>query len=160
MSIDRRTFLVAAGLTALVVAGPASLARRARGGQAREAAGATRWAMVIDVRPTGTGRSSLYGKAWVRERDGAVLKVEWEPRSMGNFAAIEEFAKASWAQPRIKYFSDYSFEKNGLRFPSTYEVVEAYRTSGRTVTLSRTNVEYKDYKFFEVKVRTEVRRAG
>lgn len=117
-------------------------------------------AMVIDVRPTGTGRSSLYGKAWVRERDGAVLKVEWEPRSMGNFAAIEEFAKASWAQPRIKFFSDYSFEKNGLRFPSTYEVVEAYRTSGRTVTLSRTNVEYKDYKFFEVKVRTEVRRAG
>jgi len=50
MSIDRRTFLGAAGLTALVVAGPASLARLARGGQAREAAGATRWAMVIDVR--------------------------------------------------------------------------------------------------------------
>jgi len=50
MSIDRRTFLGTAGLTALVVAGPASLARLARGGQAREAAGATRWAMVIDAR--------------------------------------------------------------------------------------------------------------
>lgn len=116
--------------------------------------------MVIDVRPTETGGSSLYGKAWVRERDGALLKIEWEPGSMGNYAAIEEFAKASRAQPRIKFTSEYSFEKNGLRFPSVYEVVEAYRMSGRTVTLSRTNVVYKDYKFFEVKVRTEVRRAG
>ena len=115
--------------------------------------------LVIDVRPTGTGRSSLYGKAWVRERDGALLKIEWEPGSMGNYEAIEAFAKASHAQPRIKFFSEYAFEKNGLRFPSTYEVVEAYRMSGRNVTLSRTSVVYKDYKFFEVKVRTEVRRA-
>jgi hypothetical protein len=117
-------------------------------------------ALVIDVRPMGTGRSSLYGKAWVRERDGAVLKVEWEPVSMGNYAAIEKFAKASRAQPRIRFSSEYGFEKNGLRFPNAYEVIEAYRTPGRTVTLSRTSVVYKDYKFFEVKVRTEIRRAG
>ena len=116
--------------------------------------------LVIDVRPTGKEASSLFGKAWVRERDGAVLKVEWEPGSMGNYAAIEEFAKASRAQPRIRFSSEYGFEKNGLRFPSVYGVIEAYRTSGRTVTLSRTSVVYKDYKFFEVKVRTEVRRAG
>jgi VWFA-related protein len=116
--------------------------------------------LVIDVRPTGTGRSSLYGKAWVRERDGALLKIEWEPGSMGNYAAIEEFAKASRAQPRIKFTSEYGFEKNGLRFPSAYEVIEAYRMSGRMVTLSRTNVEYKNYKFFEVKVRTEIRKGG
>lgn len=104
--------------------------------------------------------SSLFGKAWVRERDGAVLKIEWEPGSMRNYAAIEEFAKASRAQPRIRFSSEYGFEKNGLRFPSVYGVIEAYRTSGRTVTHSRTSVVYKDYKFFEVKVRTEVRRAG
>jgi hypothetical protein len=79
---------------------------------------------------------------------------------MGNYAAIEEFAKASRAQPRIRFSSEYGFEKNGLRFPSVYGVIEAYRTSGRTVTLSRTSVVYKDYKFFEVKIRTEVRRAG
>lgn len=116
--------------------------------------------LVIDVRPIGREASSLFGKAWVRERDGAVMKVEWEPVSMGNYAAIEEFAKARRAQPRIRFSSEYGFEKNGLRFPSTYEVIEAYRMSGRTVTLSRTNVEYKDYKFFEVKVRTEVRKGG
>ena len=50
MSIDRRTFLGAAGLTALTVAGHASLAKLASGSQAGRAAGATRWAMVIDAR--------------------------------------------------------------------------------------------------------------
>lgn len=50
MSIDRRTFLGAAGLTALTVAGHASLAKLASGSQAGGAAGATRWAMVIDAR--------------------------------------------------------------------------------------------------------------
>ncbi len=114
--------------------------------------------LVVDVRPKGTEASSLFGKAWVRPRDGAVLKIEWEPVSMGNYAAIEEFAKSMRAKPKIKFTSEYAVEKNGLRFPSSYEVVEAYRTSSQTVTASKTSVAYKDYKFFEVKVRTEVRR--
>jgi len=116
--------------------------------------------LVVDVRPKGTEASSLFGKAWVRPRDGAVLKIEWEPVSMGNYAAIEAFARDMRAKPRIKFTSEYAVEKNGLRFPSSYEVVEAYRTSSQTVTASRTSVAYKDYKFFEVKVRTEVRRGG
>jgi VWFA-related protein len=116
--------------------------------------------LVIDVRPKGMEASSLYGKAWVRPRDGAVLKVEWEPASMGNYSAIEAFARDMRAKPRIKFTSEYAVEKNGLRFPSSYEVVEAYRTSSQTVTASKTSVAYKDYKFFEVKVRTEVRRGG
>ena len=114
--------------------------------------------LVVDVRPKGTEASSLFGKAWVRPRDGAVLKIEWEPVSMGNYAAIEAFARDMRAKPKIKFTSEYAVEKNGLRFPSSYEVVEAYRTSSQTVTASKTSVAYKDYKFFEVKVRTEVRR--
>ena len=39
-------------------------------------------------------------------------------------------------------------------------VVEAYRRLGRTVTVSRTTVLYKDYKFFEVKVKAEIVRGG
>jgi VWFA-related protein len=116
--------------------------------------------LVIDVRPKGMEASSLYGKAWVRPRDGAVLKIEWEPASMGNYAAIEAFARDMRAKPRIKFTSEYAVEKNGLRFPSSYEVVEAYRTSSQTVTASKTSVAYRDYKFFEVKVRAEVRRGG
>jgi VWFA-related protein len=116
--------------------------------------------LLIDVRPAGEETSALFGKAWVRERDGAVLRIEWEPTSMDNYAGIEELAKANRAQPRVTFASEYAFEKNGLRFPNAYGVIEAYRRSGKTVTLSRTDVAYKDYKFFEVKVRTEVRRAG
>lgn len=115
--------------------------------------------LVIDVRPSGESPGSLYGRAWVRERDGAVLKVEWEPASMGNYEEIERFAKAHLAQPRIRFSSEYAFEKNGLRFPSAYEVVEAYRMAGRTVVLSRTSVAYKDYKFFEVAVDTSIKRS-
>jgi len=51
MSIDRRMFLGAAGLSALAIAGKSSIDALARGGE-REAAAATepttRWAMVID----------------------------------------------------------------------------------------------------------------
>lgn len=114
--------------------------------------------LVIDVRPKAPDASSLYGKAWVRPRDGAILKVEWEPASMGNYADLEAFAKAHKASPRIRFASEYALEKNGLRFPRSYEVSESYLISGRTVRLSLTTVAYKDYRFFEVKVRSEVQR--
>jgi len=53
MSIDRRTFLGVAGLSALAIAGKASLAALAKSGQGvvtAESAPATRWAMVVDPR--------------------------------------------------------------------------------------------------------------
>jgi len=114
--------------------------------------------LIVNVRPKGLDASSLYGRAWVRPRDGAVLKIEWEPASMGNYAAIESVARDMRAKAKITFTSEYGVEKNGLRFPSAYEVVESYRAPSRTITASRTSVEYKDYRFFEVKVRTEVRR--
>ncbi len=51
MSIDRRTFLGVAGLSALAIAGKSSLVVLAQGAHAQAATGsqpATRWAMVID----------------------------------------------------------------------------------------------------------------
>ncbi len=113
--------------------------------------------LVVDVRPKGQETSSLYGRAWVRRWDGAVLKVEWEPVSIANYEAVDEIAGAMRAKPRLKFSSEYGVEKNGLRFPSSYEVVEAYRLSRGTVTASRTSVVYKDYKFFEVKVTTIIK---
>jgi hypothetical protein len=114
-------------------------------------------AIILDARPKGENPSSLYGKAWVRIRDGAVLKIEWSPTSMGNYQKIEEFAHAISAYPKIMFSSEYAFEKNGLRFPNAYSVVESYVGSGGTarLTLSKTDVLYKDYKFFQVQ--TEVR---
>jgi hypothetical protein len=111
--------------------------------------------VVLDVRPKGEAASSLYGKAWVRRRDGAVLKIEWVPTSLGNYEELVKFARQRGAVPRISFASDYGFEKNGLRFPSGYSVAEAYLMTGKMRTVSITEVSYKDYKFFLV--RTEVK---
>jgi hypothetical protein len=114
-------------------------------------------AVILDARPKGGNPTSLYGKAWVRIRDGAVLKIEWAPTSMGNYQKIEELAHALNARPKITFSSEYAFEKNGLRFPSAYGVIESYLGAGSTaqLTLSRTDVVYKDYKFFLVQ--TEIK---
>jgi len=114
-------------------------------------------AVILDARPKGENPSSLFGKAWVRIRDGAVLKIEWAPTSMGNYHKIEELAHAINAHPKIMFSSEYAFEKNGLRFPSAYSVVESYLgpAEAAKLTLSKTDVLYKDYKFFLVQ--TEVK---
>jgi VWFA-related protein len=113
--------------------------------------------VILDVQPKGEAEGSLYGKAWVRIRDGAVLKIEWAPASMGNYRKIEDFARAIGAKPKLAFTSEYAVEKNGLRFPSAYGVTESYSgIPGRTrLTLSKTDVVYTDYKFFQVE--TEVR---
>ncbi len=114
-------------------------------------------AVVLEVRPKGEDTSSLYGKAWVRIRDGAVLKIEWEPASMGNYQKIEKLAHELNGRPKIMFSSEYAFEKNGLRFPSATSVVESYTgiPGAPKLTLSKTDVLYKDYKFFLVQ--TEVK---
>lgn len=111
--------------------------------------------VVVDARPKGQEAESLYGRAWVRRRDGAVLKIEWEPASMGNYEVIARAARQVNGRPKIEFGSEYGFEKNGLRFPSVYEVMESYIISGKTYRLSKTDVSYKAYKFFLV--RTEVK---
>jgi len=55
----------------------------------------------------------------------------------------------------IIFSSEYSFEKNGIRFPSKYTVKENYiHPIWLTITKSVTNVTYSGYKFFTVE--TEV----
>ncbi|MGZ4887145.1 MAG: VWA domain-containing protein [Candidatus Aminicenantales bacterium] len=111
--------------------------------------------VVLDAKPKGKEASSLYGKAWVRRRDGAVLRIEWEPASLGNYEEIARMASEINGRPKISFTSEYAFEKNGLRFPSEYSVTEEYQVAGKTIRLSKTEVSYKDYKFFMV--RTEVK---
>jgi molybdopterin-containing oxidoreductase family iron-sulfur binding subunit len=56
MSMDRRTFLGVAGVSALVIAGKSSLEALTKGGQAEDAAAgrpATRWAMAVDLHKCG-----------------------------------------------------------------------------------------------------------
>jgi hypothetical protein len=116
-------------------------------------------ALVIEAAPREKTGAGLFGKAWVRERDGAVLRIEWAPGSMENYAAIEEFSRQIGRAAKIAFVSEYGFEKNGLRFPNSYDVTESYvglRTTWGFV-FSRTTVTYKDYKFFQVETAVDIR---
>jgi hypothetical protein len=98
----------------------------------------------------------LYGKIWIKEDDGSVLKIVWDQKSLGNFQSIEEWAKAHEAEPRITAFSEYGFEKNGLRFPSRSYTEQAYiRKDKPKFANAEISIFYKDYKFFTVE--TEIK---
>jgi hypothetical protein len=115
--------------------------------------------VVIEATPRERTGTSLFGRAWIRKRDGAVVRIEWEPSSMENYTAIEELALQIHKIPLITFASEYGFEKNGLLFPNVYEVTEAYKgliSSWKNV-LSKTTVTYKDYKFFQVETAVDIR---
>jgi hypothetical protein len=96
-----------------------------------------------------------YGRIWINEDDGSILKIVWDQTSLGNYEAIEEFAKSHDAEPQITAFSEYGLEKNGLRFPSRNYSEQAYVGSGgRKIVNARISIIYKKYKFFTVE--TEV----
>jgi hypothetical protein len=55
--------------------------------------------------------------------------------------------------PRLTIVSEFSTEKNGIRFPSHLVVEEAYVSkSGHAFVRSKTDVSYTDFKFFTVEV--------
>jgi len=113
---------------------------------------------LVEAAPSGDVEPSLiYGKVWVRESDFAILKIEWDQRSLGNFGAIEAMARAIGheAEPKISIVGTYGIEKNGVRFLSRLTVYEDYDSKVGTVRASQTEVRYKDYRFFIVE--TEVR---
>ena len=116
-------------------------------------------AVVIEVKPKAPAIARyLYGKVWMKDSDGSVLRIEWNEKSLGNYEPVEEVARRLNAQPKIAFASEYGVEKNGLRFPSLYSVREAYvDTRGKAFVRSETEVVYKDYKFFTVETGVELR---
>jgi outer membrane lipoprotein-sorting protein len=97
-----------------------------------------------------------YGKIWIKEEDGSVLKIVWDQRSLGNFPSVEEWAKIHDAEPQITAYSEYGFEKNGLRFPSRSYTENAYiEKDKRKFVNAEISILYKNYKFFTVE--TEIK---
>lgn len=115
-------------------------------------------AYLVEAGPSGPPEPNLiYGKVWIREKDFAILRIEWDQHSLSNFGAIERMAKAIGheAEPRISIVGTYGIEKNGIRFLSSLTVHEDYNSLVGLLRASQTEVLYKDYKFFIVE--TEVR---
>jgi len=110
----------------------------------------------------------LYGTAWLRLRDGAALRVDWDKKSMRNVSSLDEETKTQRKIPELIFRSDYGFEKNGLRFPSRYSISLEQREptpqkllfspEEKKKTAIQVEVVYSDYKFFTVEV--EVKDSG
>ena len=110
-------------------------------------------AVILEALPKFPGEfNALYGKIWIRKKDFAILKIEWEQESLENFEEIEKLAERRNATPLITFISEYGFEKNKIRFPNKYSVEEIYISlrGGRRFLRSETTVVYDSYKFFTV----------
>lgn len=142
---------------AYVVMGPLGLLSRERQADhdyrvvREEKAGRERVLVVEAVPKPGVRSDHLVGTIWLRLNDAGILKIEWNPSSIDNYAGVEETAKRLDMTPRIDLTSEYAFEKKGIRFPSRYTVKESYtRRNGRRFQRSQTDVLYDQYKFFTV----------
>lgn len=96
---------------------------------------------------------NLYGQAWVDAETADILRVEWSENRVGHFDIFEERGKAFKREPRITIRSEFCTEKNGIRFPSSLDIEEAYLNErGRAFVRSTTRVAYKKFRFFTVEV--------
>jgi len=125
--------------------------------------------LVVRASPKkGVQVNVLYGTAWLRLRDGAALRVDWDKESMRNASMLEEETKNKDKIPDLVFRSEYGFEKNGLRFPSRYSISLEWREpttqkllhspENKMKTATEVEVVYSNYKFFTVEV--EVKDSG
>jgi len=112
---------------------------------------------IIEAMPNDISfETHLYGKIWVRKSDHSIMKIEWTQDGIEGYDFIQQMAEAMRLKPEITLIAEFAFEKNGIRFPSKYQIIEAYRDRQQRKTMfSRTTVEYEDYQFFTVE--TEIK---
>ena len=95
----------------------------------------------------------LYGKIWVDKEDFCIRKILWDQGSIEGFDTLSNLAKGLDCTPSFHLEAEFGFEKNGIRFPSSYKLEEAYLDkNGVKLIKSKKTVEYYDYKFFTVEV--------
>jgi hypothetical protein len=117
--------------------------------------------VVIDARPKpgAPEARNLYGQAWIDLATAEILRVEWNESRVGGYDVFAKRGARFQRTPRLTIRSEFSAEKNGLRFPSHMVAEEAYLgKSGGKFVRSKTEVTYKNFKFFTVEVEVDVGR--
>jgi len=98
----------------------------------------------------------LGGRLWLKKEDSSVLRIDWDPATFGRYEIIEQRAKNFGSKPEVTSYTEFGFEKNGLRFPSLDLTEEAYvDKDGARFARAVTKVVYKEYKFFTVETETD-----
>lgn len=95
----------------------------------------------------------LFGKVWIDKKNFDILRIEWSPKRIGNFATFERRGLKYKSEPNITLISEFLVEKNDIRFPNYFFIEEAYiDKKGKKFIRSETEVTYKEFKFFTVEV--------
>ncbi|MFC2159081.1 hypothetical protein ACFLT9_14725 [Acidobacteriota bacterium] len=104
-------------------------------------------AIVLEATPKPWVSENVFGGTiWLSESDYSILKIEWDQNMLIRTDIIKEMSKRYKGDPVIIQTIEFGFEKNGIRFPSKFSIREAYvNKKGK-----KTNVFYRDYKFFTV----------
>jgi hypothetical protein len=112
--------------------------------------------VACEAQPEKAGKV-LAGQAWIRSKDGAVLRIAWAPESFSGYGEVEAVAEELRMSPAILSETEFGIERNGLRFPSRDRTEETYKSGTMTFTRSITTIRYLDYKFFTVDTAVEIR---
>ncbi len=111
--------------------------------------------VVIEIKPNDGAAETpcLFGKAWLDPETADIWRIEWRDRRVGSWDVFEARGKRFLRQPRLTMKSDFTAEKNGIRFPSRLTIEEAYvGSSGRGFVRSLIKVAYTGFVFFTVDV--------
>ncbi|MDH4272270.1 MAG: hypothetical protein OEW18_09875 [Candidatus Aminicenantes bacterium] len=100
----------------------------------------------------------LTGRVWVRLKDGAVLRISWDPESFDSYEEVLAVAKGLTMNPALTSETEFGVERNGLRFPSLDKTEEVYKSGTMTFTRSTTTIKYDAYKFFTVETEYKIGR--
>lgn len=101
----------------------------------------------------------LWGRASVRLKDGAVLRIDWTPESLASHDEVLDIAKQYRLSPKIQAYTEFGIEKHGIRFPSFDFNEESYVTLEKSkIIRSRTAVKYKAYVFYTVETSSDIKR--
>ena len=95
-------------------------------------------------------------RMWIDEKDGSILKIEWEPESILDYDGKPVRSRAGELKPAVVWKVTYGIEKNGVRFPSQQQVQEFLITEeGKRYISNDINTIFENYKFFVVE--TEIK---
>ncbi len=104
-----------------------------------------------------THQNQLFGKAWVNASDYTVLKIQWEPKSIGYANRLIEFRRDVYPKFKFDLVSEYRLKKAGIRYPTNGYYREYFADkAGREDTLLKLEVLYNNFKFFNVETNTEI----
>lgn len=108
----------------------------------------------------------FFGKIWVKEDNGSVLKISWNPKSIEgvrqNFMNyISQRAKKYKGEPHILSVLELDVIKKGIRFPSKCYIEENYiGEDGKKVTRAKKTTSYKNYLFYSVRAQVKDEEMG